>query len=168
MGTGEISPATVPGPGAVRRGLAAPGTPAVTLIPADAGTRHRRLLNLHLSSASSIPHLTALFQEPRARTPLGAHCVQNAEASGARYSPNKRRLHSSRISSAMLVLESRTSSANGAFGRHERQDSVGMRLVTAASRCRSSVRRSTALIVRQAGQRTQRNQFCSTCSANNR
>jgi hypothetical protein len=37
-----------------------------------------------------------------------------------------------RISSAMLVRESRTSSANGAWGRHERQDSAGMRLVTAA------------------------------------
>jgi hypothetical protein len=31
---------------------------------------------------------------------------------------------------------------NGAFGRHERHESAGMRLVTAASRCRSSVRRS--------------------------
>jgi hypothetical protein len=28
---------------------------------------------------------------------------------------------------AMLVRDSRTSSANGAFGRHERQDSDGMR-----------------------------------------
>src|SRR5438874_1595264 len=36
-------------------------------------------------------------------------------------------------SSAMLVRDSRTSSANGAFGRHERQDSAGMRLVTPAS-----------------------------------
>src|SRR6516162_9896358 len=40
---------------------------------------------------------------------------------------------SSRISSAMLVRDRRTSSANGAFGRHDRQDSAGMRLVTAAS-----------------------------------
>jgi hypothetical protein len=63
---------------------------------------------------------------------------------------------SSRISSAMLVLDSRTSSANGAFGRHERHDSAGMRLVTAASRWRSSVRRSTACVVRHAGQRTPR------------
>jgi hypothetical protein len=38
-----------------------------------------------------------------------------------------------RISSAMLVRESRTSSANGTFGLHERQDSGGMRLDTAAS-----------------------------------
>jgi hypothetical protein len=44
------------------------------------------------------------------------------------YSPNTRRLCSSRISSAMLVLDNRTNSANGAFGRHERQDSAGMRL----------------------------------------
>ena len=50
------------------------------------------------------------------------------------------------------------SSANGAFGRHERHDSAGMRLVTAALRCRSSVRRSIAFVVRQAGQRTHRNQ----------
>jgi hypothetical protein len=40
---------------------------------------------------------------------------------------------SSRISSAMLVRESRTSSANGAFGRHDRHDNAGMRLDTAAS-----------------------------------
>ena len=32
----------------------------------------------------------------------------------------------------MLVRDSRTSSANGALGRHERQESAGMRLVTAA------------------------------------
>jgi hypothetical protein len=50
------------------------------------------------------------------------------------HSPNTRRRCSSRISSAMLVRDSRTSSANGACGRHERQDSAGMRLVTAASR----------------------------------
>jgi len=42
--------------------------------------------------------------------------------------------YSSRISSAMLVRDSRTSSANGAFGRQDRQDNAGMRLVTAASR----------------------------------
>ena len=51
-----------------------------------------------------------------------------------RYSPNTRRLCSSRISSAMLVRDRRTSSAKGAFGRHERQDSAGMRLLRAASR----------------------------------
>jgi hypothetical protein len=39
-----------------------------------------------------------------------------------RYSPNTRRLCSSRISSAMLVRDRRTSSAKGAFGRDERQD----------------------------------------------
>jgi hypothetical protein len=38
----------------------------------------------------------------------------------ARYSPSTCRRCSSRISSAMLVRDSRTSSANGAFGRHER------------------------------------------------
>jgi MFS family permease len=65
---------------------------------------------------------------------------------------------SSRISSAMLVRDSCMSSAKGAFGRHERQDNAGMRVVTAASRCRSSVRRSIAFVVRQAGQRTHRNQ----------
>jgi hypothetical protein len=46
----------------------------------------------------------------------------------------------------MLVLERR--SANGAFGRHERQDSDGIRLVIAASRWRSSVRRSMSRVVR--------------------
>ena len=74
------------------------------------------------------------------------------------HSPSTRRRCSSRISSAMLVRDSLTSSANGAFGRHERQDSAGMRLVTAASAWRSSVRKSIALIVRHAGQRTHRNQ----------
>jgi hypothetical protein len=50
------------------------------------------------------------------------------------YSPSTRRRCSSRISSAMLVRDNRMSSANGAFGRHDRQDSAGIRLVTAASR----------------------------------
>jgi hypothetical protein len=58
------------------------------------------------------------------------------------YSPKIRRLFSIRISSAMLVGERRTSSANGAFGRHERHDSDGIKLLIAASRCRSSARRS--------------------------
>jgi hypothetical protein len=65
----------------------------------------------------------------------------------------------------MLVFESRTSSANGAFGRHERQDNAGMRLVTAASWCRSSVRRSIALVMRQAGQRTHKNQWRAVTAA---
>jgi hypothetical protein len=73
------------------------------------------------------------------------------------HSPSTRLVCSIRISSAMLVRDSRTSSANGAFGRHERQDSAGIRLVTAASRWRSSVRKSIAFVVRQAGQRTHRN-----------
>ena len=50
------------------------------------------------------------------------------------YSPNTRRLCSFRISSAMLVLDRRTSSANGAFGRQDRHESAVIRLVTAASR----------------------------------
>jgi hypothetical protein len=37
---------------------------------------------------------------------------------------------------AMLVCDSRTSSANGAFGWQERHESAGMRLVTAAARGR--------------------------------
>ena len=57
-----------------------------------------------------------------------------------------------------VVRDSRTSWANGAFGRHERHDSDGIRLVTAELRCRSSVRRSTACVVRQAGQRTHKYQ----------
>jgi hypothetical protein len=56
----------------------------------------------------------------------------------------------------MLVRESRTSSANRASGRHDRHDSAGMRLVTAASWCRSSVRKSIALMVWQVGHRTHR------------
>jgi hypothetical protein len=48
-------------------------------------------------------------------------------------SPRTRRVCSIRTSSAMPVLDRRTSSANGAFGRHERQDSDGIRLVIAAS-----------------------------------
>jgi hypothetical protein len=35
-------------------------------------------------------------------------------------------MFSTRISSAMLVRDRRTSSAKGAFGRHERQDSIGI------------------------------------------
>ena len=59
----------------------------------------------------------------------------------------------------MLVRDRRTSSAKGAFGRHERHESEGMRLVTAAFGWRSSVRKLIALIVRHAGQRTHRNQL---------
>jgi hypothetical protein len=44
------------------------------------------------------------------------------------HSPSTRRVCSIRISSAMLVVDSRTNSANGAVGRYERQDSAGMRL----------------------------------------
>ncbi len=50
------------------------------------------------------------------------------------YSPSTRRRCSSRILSAVLIRDRRTSSANGAIGRHDRHDSAGMRLVTAASR----------------------------------
>ena len=39
------------------------------------------------------------------------------------HAPSTRRVRSIRISSAMLLFDSRTSSANGAFGRHEPQDS---------------------------------------------
>jgi hypothetical protein len=48
------------------------------------------------------------------------------------HSPITRRVCSIRAS-AMLVRDSRTK-AKGAFGRHERHESAGMRLVTAASR----------------------------------
>ena len=44
----------------------------------------------------------------------------------------RQKIEERRISSAMLVFDSRMSSANGAFGRHERHDNAGMRLVTAA------------------------------------
>jgi hypothetical protein len=74
------------------------------------------------------------------------------------HSPSTRRRCSSRISSALLVRDRRTSSANGASGRHERHESEGMRLVTAASGWRSSLRKSIALIVRHAGQCTHKNQ----------
>lgn len=84
--------------------------------------------------------------------------ARNNARSAMPHSPSARCLCSSCISSAMLALDRRTSSANGAFGLHERHESAGMRLVTAASRLRSSIRRSTSLIVRQAGQRTHRNQ----------
>ena len=67
-------------------------------------------------------------------------------------------MYSSRISSAMLILDSFTSSANGACGRQERHDSAGIRLLTAASGWRSNPRKSTSPVQRQAGQRAHRNQ----------
>jgi hypothetical protein len=67
-------------------------------------------------------------------------------------------VYSSCSSSAMLLSDRRTSSANGACGRQARHDNDGMRLLIADHGCRSRVRRSTACVVRQAGQRTQRNQ----------
>jgi hypothetical protein len=81
------------------------------------------------------------------------------------YSPSARRRCSSRIWSAMLVCDSRTNSAKGAFGRHERQDSAGMRLDTVASGWRSSLRRSMLLVERHAGQRTHRNQWRAAMAA---
>jgi len=48
-----------------------------------------------------------------------------ASVAASFYSPSTRRVCSSRISSAMLVRDSRTSSANGALGRHDRHDSAG-------------------------------------------
>jgi hypothetical protein len=59
------------------------------------------------------------------------------------YGFRNRRPCSSRISSTTLMGDSRTSSADGGFGRHERHDSAGMRLVTAASGRRSTWRSST-------------------------
>jgi|SRR6516225_6743237 len=57
----------------------------------------------------------------------------------AGYSPSTRRRCSSRMSSAMLVLDSRTSSANGALGPHERQDSEGKLRVQAVLTARPSM-----------------------------
>jgi hypothetical protein len=76
----------------------------------------------------------------------------------AHHSPNARRVCSSYSPSATLLSARQMSSANGAFGRQDRHDSAGMRLVSTAKGWRSSVRRSTDWVVRHAGQRTQRNQ----------
>ena len=65
------------------------------------------------------------------------------------YGFNSPRPFSTRISSAILIGDRRTSSANGGSGRPERHDSAGMRPVTAVGR---APRRSTACAMRQAGQ----------------
>jgi hypothetical protein len=62
-----------------------------------------------------------------------ANCTGSPRQASSAYSPITRRRCSSRISSAMLRDDSRTSSAKGACGRHERQDNHGVRLVIAAS-----------------------------------
>jgi hypothetical protein len=67
---------------------------------------------------------------------MAASIEYRALAFRKRYSPRTRHPCAARISSAMLVRDSRTSSAKGAFGRHEQHDGAGMRLVTAASYCR--------------------------------
>lgn len=59
--------------------------------------------------------------------------VSNEFARRALNYRDRRRVRSARNSSAMLVRDNRTNSANGACGRHERHESEGMRLVTAAS-----------------------------------
>jgi len=89
--------------------------------------------------------------------------IEEYEA-GAAHSPSTPRVCSSRSSSAMLLSERRTSSANGACGRQLRHDSDGIRLVSADQGWRSRVRRSMACVVWQAGQRTHRNQ-CRALSA---
>ena len=66
-------------------------------------------------------------------------------------SPSARRVCCSCSSSATLLSERRTSSANGACGRQERHDSAGMRPLIADHGWRSRIRRSTAWVVRQAG-----------------
>jgi hypothetical protein len=65
---------------------------------------------------------------------LSVHSGAGQAQAGLPYSLSTRRRCSSRISSVMSVLDNRTSSAKGAFGRQPRQDSAGMRLVTAARR----------------------------------
>jgi hypothetical protein len=65
---------------------------------------------------------------------------------------------------ASFQLVALRKSANGAVGRQERHECAGQKLLSAASGCRSTVRKSIAFIVRQAGQRTHRNQ-CRTANA---
>jgi hypothetical protein len=101
------------------------------------------------------PPLRVLFRRP------GSQGRNRQVFLGADGSAKERR----RISSTILVRDSRTSSANGAFGWHERQDSAGIRLVTAASGWRSSVCRSIAFVVRQAGRRTHRYQYRAAMAA---
>jgi len=87
----------------------------------------RRALRSHGASA-----VTSVNCEQRPYPALSRHHGDPLKKS-VDHSPNTRRRYSSRISSATLVRESRTSSANGAFGRHDRHDNAGMRLLTAAS-----------------------------------
>ena len=64
----------------------------------------------------------------------------------------------------MLVRDKRTSSANGAFGRHERRERNGMRLVIAAPRCRSSVRKSAPDVARRSFQAATSRSASRSCS----
>ncbi len=74
--------------------------------------------------ASSVANLPSIV-EPQSSAALSFR---------ERHSPDTSRPCSSRVSSAMLVHDRRTSSAKGAFGRNERRDNAGIRPVTAASR----------------------------------
>jgi len=104
---------------------------------ARAASKIFRSLKTASGSPTGEPALDLTTQHSVIRPPLPAALVDLDQ------SPSTRRRYSSRIS-----CDRRTSSANGAFGRHERHESEGMRLVTAASGWRSSVRKSIALIVR--------------------
>src|SRR6516164_3883032 len=105
---------------------------------ADAKTEARSMINAWLkkqSAAARFPGLTTPADDPPEAPRIAANVAKLRERMSIAflYSPSTRRRCSSRISSATLVRDRRTSSANGAFGRHDRHDSAGMRLVTAAS-----------------------------------
>jgi hypothetical protein len=108
------------------------GRPRPTAYPANYGIRTTSPLALNKVGSRSVPNEGRRIL--RYRFFRGTFAIaQYARFIGPHF-PSTRCLCSSRISSAMLVPDRRTSSAKGAFGRHERQDSAGMRLVTAASR----------------------------------
>ena len=125
---------------------------------------NRRALELGARRPSSSQAPPRVIRLPFGEWPPAASRHPDHRKNSDSHSPRTRRVCSSCSSSATLLSERRTSSANGACGRQARHDNDGMRPRIADHGWRSRVRRSTAALVRQAGQRTHKNQ-CRALSA---
>jgi hypothetical protein len=91
-------------------------------------TRSLARKHVEIDSAGVLPHPITAIANRRAPQLGRRRCPRHTAFPppwSVDHSPNTRRVCSIRISSAILVRDSRTNSANGAFGRHDLHDSDG-------------------------------------------